>query len=85
MQKTRRRTLKRTERNVWYAHKSDIEKIQFDSIVWGSFVESSSLWMLSCLVAQVFLDVFLVLLLLRSVSQGFLFFSSSLPNRRYGA
>ena len=37
-------------------------------------MESSSLWMLSCLVAQVLLDALLVLLLLRSVAQGFLFF-----------
>ncbi len=42
--------------------------------MWGSFVESSSLWMLSYLVAQVLLDTLLVLLILRSVAQGFLFF-----------
>ena len=37
-------------------------------------MESSSLWMLSYLVAQVFLDELLVLLILCSVGQGFLFF-----------
>ena len=40
---------------------------------------------LACLIARVLLGTLLVLLLSRSVAQGFLFFGVSLPNRRCGA